>query len=271
MKNQQTKFSKLIEFSKFLPNSESYIKKGEYGFIKETYAITNKTESAKYHKPIGKYTLLTLPKILDESIQPLKYYHKKFTESLSEYLGEITPSTTIMVIGLGNRHISSDSLGTEVVKNISITRGFSETLPKICAFAPSVLGLTGIETADTISALTGKIKPNIVIIIDSLCASHPSRLGISFQITNTAITPGSGIKNTRKKIDTAIKTISIGVPFVIYGDTFISSALNSLKNPPIIPKTHSSETLVTLSQIDHHVGIIGQFIANSINTAILRN
>ena len=262
-------FDHISETAEFKPNAESSFKKGLYGFVKETYAITTPKDSQKYHKPKGKYTLLTFPEIMNNNINADKYYLNKLSESLKDYLIDVDNNSTILVVGLGNRHISADSLGIEVVKNINITRHMPKIHPKICAFAPSVLGLTGIESADIIDGIAGKIKPNYIIMIDSLCASHTARLGVSFQLSNTPITPGSGINNTRKKVSTKTKYLSIGVPLVVYADTFIKSAIDNLQitNKKALNTTIKANPnhLVTLSEIEPIVAKLGQFIANSLN------
>ena len=268
-------FDHLQENAKFKENAESRFEKGQHGFLKETYEIKTTTDSQRLHKPKGRYTLLTLKNILCNS-QSDKYYLNKLIESLKDYLPNIKTSDTILVIGLGNRHISADSLGVEVVKNITITRNLIKNTPKLCAFAPSVLGLTGIESADTIAGISAKIKPNYIIMIDSLCASDTSRLGVSFQLSDTPITPGSGINNTRKKVTNPCKTISIGVPLVVYATTFIKSTLNKLnldnktyKNALNIVNNVPFNELVTLSEIEPIVKKIGRFIAQAINKVVL--
>jgi len=114
-------------------------------------------------------------------------------------------------------------------------------------------------------------------MIDSLCASHVSRLGVSFQISNTPITPGSGINNTRKKIKNNVPTISIGVPLVVYANTFIKSAISdcdiqiskvkdkNLKDKLNCLINNQYNELVTLSEIEYAVRKIGRMIATSIN------
>lgn len=273
-------FDHIIETSKFKENGESSILKGKYGFKKETFSISNKKLSQHFHKPIGKYTLLTLRHILSCNKIQYGYYLKHLTSVIREYLSPIKQDDTILVIGIGNRHISSDSLGIEVVKNITITRHIAEKRPKVCVFAPSVLGLTGIETADTIDGISAQIKPNIIIMIDSLCAGDVSRLGVSFQINDTPIIPGSGINNTRKKTNNNIKTISIGVPLVVYANTFIESAIirsqidiNDISDKDIRHKiksliSHQYNELVTLNEIEYAVKQIGLFIATAINNAL---
>ena len=273
-------FDHLSESSKFKENGESLVLNGKYKFKKETFNISNKKLSQRFHKPIGKYTLLTFPHILSCNDDQYRYYLKQMTTTLKEYLTPLRQEYTILVIGIGNRHISSDSLGVEVVKNVVVTRNISEKRPKVCAFTPSVLGLTGIETADTIDGISAKIRPNIIIMIDSLCASDVNRLGVSFQVNNTPIIPGSGINNTRKKISSNIKTISIGVPLVVYANTFIKSAINGLKididsinDNKLKSKLYQLfnnqfNELVTLNEIEYAVKQIGLFIATAINNAL---
>ena len=277
VKNQKITFNQLIEPSLFKENGKSSIVKGKYGFIKETFKISNSQQSQQFQRAKGKYTLLTLKNILTSTPEEYDYYLNKLTSSLKDYITNVKPSDTILIVGLGNRHIASDSLGIEVVKNINITRNFVSNKPQICAFSPSVLGLTGIETSDTIDGISAQIKPDIIIMIDSLCASDVSRLGVSFQINNVPIIPGSGINNTRKKVSNTIKTISIGVPLVIYGSTFIKSAIiganidintindKQLKNKINALLRQKFDQLVTLNEIDYSVKHIGRIIASAIN------
>ena len=281
MKNHPTlRFNALIEPSDFKDNCESKIIKGKYNFIKETYEIKTNKDSQIHHKSKGKYTLLTLKKILYCNELEYEYYLQQLTNIIKKYIGKTADNSTILVVGLGNRHISSDSLGIEVVKNINITRNLVVNSPQVCAFAPSVMGLTGIETADTIDGIVSKIKPNIIIMIDSLCASDVKRLGVSFQINNVPIIPGSGINNTRKKFTNRIKTISIGVPLVVYANTFIKSALSNssinideIKDDNLKIKfkqliNQEFNELVTLNEIEYSVKQVGLIIAQAINKAI---
>jgi len=270
----------LLENGILPDNGDSKITKGKYNLIIEEYEIKTIKISQKLQKPLGIYTLLTLKDILSDNKDLEKYYLQQFVKVLKKYL-KLNKNSVVLVVGLGNRHISSDSLGTEVVKNIIITRNFCDNSPQICAFAPSVMGLTGIESADIIDGIVSKIKPDYVIMIDSLCASDVSRLGVSFQVSNTPITPGSGIGNTRKKISSKISTISIGVPLVVYSNTYIKSAI---KNADIdidnisdkvlrsklysIIKTDSNE-LVTPSEIEYIVDKIGKFIAKALNIVFM--
>ena len=274
-------FTSLIESGNLRDSGESTFTYGKHDYVKEEFLISNKELSKKYKKPMGRYTLLQLKHILDDNKEINHYYKKQLISTIKSYLPDISTTDTILVVGLGNRHISADSLGTQVVKNITITRGLIDNAPMVCAIAPSVMGLTGIETADTISGVVSKIKPNHIIMIDTLCAGDVSRLGISFQVSNTPIVPGSGIKNSRKKLNTSINTISIGVPLVVYSNTFIRSAMNNLnidinniKDNELKKQLNSLynnnyNELVTLNEIEYVVSHIGLFIAEAINNVLL--
>jgi len=268
------------EFSVFKAGGDE-VKRGKYGTCIESYKISTARQEKIFGKEKGKYTLLFFRDFL-ENDNACNYYQNAFKRALKGYLPDVSTDDVILVVGLGNRHISADSLGAEVVKNLVVTREMSKSLPKVCACVPSVLGLTGIETADTVEAIVGKIKPNIVIFVDALCASHSSRLGRSFQISDTIITPGDGVGNARKKaVLKGVKIISIGVPFVVYSSTFVECALadagvdlKSVDDPKLKAKLKKMteidrSELVTLKDIEDAVKRAGRLIARTINSVLL--
>ena len=66
--------------------------------------------------------------------------------------------------------------------------------------------------------MTEEINPSLVIIIDALASRKVSRLATTVQLSNTGISPGSGVGNHRQAIDSKLlgtKVISIGVPTVV--------------------------------------------------------
>jgi len=192
----------------------------------EHFEIVNEIQSKFYNKPKGVYDLISLSDVLYLSNSEKKYISEVLVKRLRRIL-KIKKTDKVLVVGLGNRHISSDSLGVKVVGGINITFE-SKYFPKVMAICPSVMGLTGIETSTIIEGVIDKVKPNILILIDSLCASNISRLGKSIQITNNGICPGSGIGNNRKCVGDNFKgqVFSIGVPLLIYASTFITTAMD---------------------------------------------
>lgn len=197
----------------------------EHEISLSSYDISTDEESEAYKKEKGKYDIFSIPNPLELEDDIKVYLEEAISKRLSNLLGKITKSSRVLVVGLGNRHISSDSLGTLVCKKINITLGLGGC-PNIMAFCPSVLGLTGIETYDIVRGVVDRVKPTHLIIIDSLCAGSAGRLGKSIQLSNTGLCPGSGIGNKRKCIDkTLAKNVaSVGVPLLIYASTFLEDA-----------------------------------------------
>ena len=84
-----------------------------------------------------------------------------------------------------------DALGPKTARDIICTKN-------IYCMAPGVLSQTGMETYDIIKGVVSQIDPDLIIAIDSLAARNVRRITTTIQITNTGITPGSGIGNHRK-------------------------------------------------------------------------
>lgn len=234
------------------------ISKKQYknGISKEQFKVNKKLD----FQDVGLYTILNSKHLLVNAEEQVNMINKFATE-LKHYINNYN-KTNVLIVGLGNRHINADSLGTKVVNNIIITRHIPnlKTLTNVSAIAPSVLGLTGIESFDIIKSVIDKIKPTLVIAIDSLCASSHTRLGTSFQINNASLIPGGGVNNARKKLSkSTLNTafISIGVPLVIYANTFTNNKKNSFNN-----------LIVTLKDIEEVSSICAKIISYSINMAI---
>lgn len=196
------------------------------GVVSEKFEIKTPQEEELWGKPKGVYELISIPDVLTLSKEKLNICVREVARVFGEIVGKITPKDKVLVVGLGNRHISADSLGSSVVSNINITLG-CVNFPKVMAIAPSVMGLTGIETVDIVQGVVDKVMPTHVILIDSLCASAVERLGRSIQITNTGICPGGGVGNKRKCIgkDMAKNVFSIGVPLLTYSSVFVRDVL----------------------------------------------
>ena len=140
-----------------------------------------------------------------------------------------------LIVGLGNDKSTPDSLGPLVVDDIIVTNHLyligemSSNFNRVAAINPGVMGETGIETSDIIKAIINEIKPDYLIVIDSLASKSIDRLNKTIQITDAGIHPGSGIGNRRKEIsiDTLkIPVIAIGVPTVVDASVIVSDTIN---------------------------------------------
>ena len=133
----------------------------------------------------------------------------------------------VLVVGLGNREITADSVGPKTAERILATRHitgkFAEEiglsgLKSVAVTVPDVLGNTGIEVQEILKGTVEKIKVDAVIVIDALCAKSTDRIFKTIQLTDSGIAPGSGVKNKRKELNKftlGVKVIAIGVPTVI--------------------------------------------------------
>ena len=176
----------------------------------------------KLGKPMGKYITVQFPELLKTAdFEPLKIALK---ESL---LCLLSQRDNILVVGLGNREITADSIGPFTASKLLATRHISgkfaeniglSGLKSVAVISPDVLGKTGIESYEIVESVAKKIKPSAIIAIDALAAGSVNRLFRTVQLSNTGISPGSGVKNSRKELSEetlSVPVIGIGVPTVV--------------------------------------------------------
>ena len=191
----------------------------------------------KLNRKKGKYVTITYQDITDSAnfSNVLEIFKKEFYKML-EYC-KIKSRDTCLIIGLGNRNIISDSLGSKSLEEIIVTRhlylleNIDNRYRNVSILEPNVLGVTGIDSFEIIKNVVNEIKPDFIICIDSLCAMNIERLNKTIQITSAGITPGSGIGNDKKELsmDTLnVPTIAIGIPSVVYTSVIVSDTINYL-------------------------------------------
>ena len=170
-----------------------------------------------------------------------------------------------LVIGLGNRFSTADSLGPKCIDSILVTRHLFELktnvkdgMRNVAAFCPGVMANTGIESFDIIMGIIERIRPKFLIMIDALASSSIDRLNKTIQLTDTGIHPGSGIGNNRLELskDTlGIPVLSIGVPTVVPSSIIVNDAINYLfKHISYLKEHYDSNKLVFL----HNDGYINK-------------
>ena len=62
-----------------------------------------------------------------------------------------------------------------------------ERMRSVCAIAPGVLGVTGVETMEMVEAITARVRPRAILCVDSLAARAAGRIGTAIQLTDTGI------------------------------------------------------------------------------------
>ena len=204
-----------------------------------TVKILDEKASETLEKPIGSYCTISFPRldfvcetcdIINATVKALKAVIKS----------DIKQS---LVVGLGNTDITPDALGPIVADRVLATRHLTDELKRdlgldglksVSTITPNVLGKTGIESYDLVSATAKKIKPDIIIAVDALACRDPERLCRTIQIADSGICAGSGVNNARKPLNLAtlgIPVIALGVPTVIDANSFFNSDENMMVTP----------------------------------------
>lgn len=261
--------------------------------VRVTKVVIESKNSAKIlGKPIGTYITLEAPAMA----QPDEEYHKEISKELAKQLKTVIPGIdkeiSVMVVGLGNRDVTADALGPNVVDNLTITRHMVKEFGKaaygrnrvhmISGLVPGVMAKTGMESAEIIKGVVEKTNPDVVIIVDALAARSTKRLNRTIQVTNTGIHPGSGVGNHRNSITREIlgvPVVAIGVPTVVDAATIVNDAFQKLM-------THFKENGIELQEelhdglselynmyvtgkdVDYEIKQISHIICDAINCAL---
>ncbi len=253
------------------------------------------TESAaqKIGKAIGSYVSLSADALEQ---RPLDLF-ESVTEKLAEELSKMTKlgpgSGVILVVGLGNHSVTPDSLGPRTAEKIFVTRHIKQYMPEaldfpvpgVCSVAPGVLGATGVETSDIVRGIVERVKPDLVIAIDSLSSRRAARISTTIQLSDAGISPGSGVGNTRADMSEAklgVPVIAIGVPLVVHASTILLDTIGLMADETgkhgdeeqlkelarSIAERHLDNMIVTPKDIDTIVEDMSGIIANAVNTAL---
>jgi spore protease len=196
--------------------------------------IMNDGGARKMGRPIGNYVTLESQALKGGDADAHEEIIKVMAENLSALISK--GGGAALIIGLGNRGVTPDSLGPKVVSKVLVTRHIAQEmdeLPKpfreVAAVAPGVMGTTGIETAEIVKGVTQRVKPAFVIAIDALAARATSRINTTIQISDTGVSPGAGMGNKRKTLDEktlGVPVIAIGVPTVVDAATLVNDTID---------------------------------------------
>ena len=200
--------------------------------------ILNEEGEKAMGKPVGDYITIEAPGLIERDLDLEEEVAKVLADIIKE-IANLTENTQVLVVGLGNWNVTPDALGPRVVSNIVVTRHLKEYAPQqfgdeirsVSAISPGVLGITGIETAEILKGVVDRIKPDLIITIDALASRRLERLSTTIQISNTGISPGSGIGNRRLSIteqSLGIPVIAIGVPTVVDAVTIANDTIEYL-------------------------------------------
>lgn len=300
-----------IEFEEqFTENNEengikvNYDKIEGYEIYVNEVEVLNEKGSENIGKPVGKYITIEC----EDMKGPDRELHDVIIEVIIRQISkliDINKDEKVLIVGLGNEYVTPDAIGPKVISKAIVTghiydvweEDIKNNFARVFAIAPGVMGQTGIETVDIVKGIVDKVEPKAVIVIDALAGRKIERINSTIQISDSGITPGSGIGNNRKGLNEetlGVKVIAIGVPTVISTSTLICDSIESIieelaKNTEIndvinditkldeekkynivknLLEPYTSNMFVTPKEIDQVIDRLSNIIANAINLSI---
>lgn len=256
-----------------------YEKELEPGMKATWVEVTSVKGEALVGKPMGNYVTLEVEHLIDEEGKHQELAAKALATLLSKMVKH-NYYLKVLIVGLGNEKVTPDSLGPVTISKTKVTshlfRFFdcdgAEDMSNVSALAPGVSAITGMETADLIEKAVELTDPDVVIAIDALAARNMERVSTTVQITDTGISPGSGMGNMRKALNSQTlgrKVIAIGVPTVIDSKTVIREAAEemNLSDHQINEyfENRKMDMVVTSTDIDLVIKVFSDLIANALN------
>lgn len=259
---------------------ENYDEKSDVHITK--VMIETKNGAKAMGKPMGTYVTLEAPGMIDLE----EDYHQEISDILAREIRNLLPEPeeekSILVVGLGNRDVTADSLGPNVVDNLFINRHIVMEYGKraynctkmhlVSSLVPGVMAKTGMESAEIIRGVIEQTGPDMVIVIDALAARSTKRLNRTIQITNTGIHPGSGVGNYRNALNEEslhVPVLAIGVPTVVDAATIVGDAMGEYamgEYPNALSELNNM--YVTSKDVDAQVQQIGHILCDALNKAL---
>ena len=264
----------------------------ENGVAVTEVLVTDNEAARQLGKPKGSYLTLEAPLLKERDPDARLALSSLLAEELDRILPKGDAASPVLVVGLGNRNITPDSLGPGVVDKTLVTRHMlggsrgNTHMKSVCAVAPGVLGVTGIESMELVEALAKAVQPRAILCVDSLAARDSRRIGCAIQLTDTGIQPGAGVGNHRKPLTAATvgtPVISVGMPTVVYAATLARDAFAWLNEQTGDGEAHEAaledmektlltgelgEMIVTPREIDSLIQDAAGVIAGAINRAL---
>lgn len=251
------------------------------GFPVTRVDILDREGAQALGKPEGHYITLGLEELLRREEDAFPRAVRALAGELNELLKDLPPRAPVLVAGLGNRAITPDAVGPRVADLTLVTRHLIHSVPEhfaayrpVSALAPGVLGSTGIESAELLSALSETVRPACVLAVDALAARSLRRVCRTVQLSDTGIVPGSGVGNHRFALNQetlGVPVIAVGVPTVVDGATLALDILEEAGRDDLDPaalRGVGGSLMVTPRDIDQRVKDMAKVIGFAIDLAL---
>lgn len=261
------------------------------GFSLTRVEIETENAAKITQKPCGKYLTLHIGSPWNDATDSMIKASYALSELIDELIRDkISSSSPVLIAGLGNITVTADAIGPKSLEHIIVTRHIKTASPTlfaqlglfdIAALSPGVLSQTGVETAEIIKSLVDKISPCALIAIDSLASKNLDRLASTIQLSDTGISPGSGMGNRRSTLNeesVGVPVISIGVPTVVDANALAFDIVDGYcqKNPQVKDlaseifkdiSPEKSNCFVTPKDTDLIISCLSKIIGYGINLA----
>ena len=237
--------------------------------IERVFVNIDSEEKIRYFgKPKGEYICFNISSELTFSVfRQLAYC---ISNEVKKLLTVVNDDLKVFIVGLGNKSIVCDSLGSLVCDNVIVNSSNKINKNLVSTFCPNVEGKTGVDSFSLVKETLKQVGANALIMVDSFYALNVSRLGRSFQLSNG----GLQLKNnefTQEKL--GVPVIVLGCPFAIKVETVVSKVLDELLSSKKNIKMHlenlkGEDNIITLLDLNDKIHTAAKLIATSINMAI---
>ena len=250
--------------------------------------IVSEEGARRLDKPIGTYvTLETTGDMLTQSDALARCISEELAALLSGVRGHV------LVVGLGNREVTPDSLGPRTAEKLFVTRHIRAFAPELApdgmrdvsAIVPGVLGVTGLETVEVVRGVVTSIRPEAVLCIDALCSERAERITDVVQLNDSGLLPGAGVGNRQQGLNRetlGVPVYALGVPTVVYASAIAAETIRQIEQKTGVADEAASlssfaeeliaqrmgDLIVTPKEIDRLIEDASARLANGINRAL---
>ncbi len=148
--------------------------------------------------------------------QEVKSLQKIVSKILRIFLKKYHKNGPILILGLGNSSIMGDSFGVKSVSKMIATNHYNDiyTIPKVALFTPETTNKTGISSFKLISMVVNDLKPDLIILIDSLVTENINYVNRTLEINDCGIVYADALKDNKciNRKTFGIPVLSIGYP-----------------------------------------------------------
>jgi spore protease len=250
------------------------------GYPVTTVHVTTQQGAEQIGKPVGTYLTLELAGLKRREADAFPRAARALCAALGELL-PLKPGEGALVVGLGNRAITPDNIGPEAARHTLATRHLTAQVPEhfghlrpVSVLCPGVLAQTGMESGELVRAAVDALRPACVLAVDALASRSLKRVCSTVQLSDTGITPGSGVGNHRTALDRetlGVPVIAIGAPTVVDVATLCADVLAEAGMGDLEPEALRDAApglLVTPRDIDQSAADLAKVIGFGVNLAL---